>query len=139
MQLVNLNNQILIGMEDNYPNFSSWISKLKNDSQTPISTVFDGDNLIGICIGKKTECEKKIRLLRVHPRYQNKGIGIKLIDSMIEQLETEKPHCTVPEEQIHKFSRIFVSRYGFSLDDVVKGVYRKRKLEYFFNLESKVC
>lgn len=34
---------------------------------------------------------------------------------------------------LHDYSRVFVERYGFSLNKVHKGLYRKGKLEYSFN------
>ena len=60
-------------------------------------------------------------------------LGITLMDRMLETLECTKPLATVSEEMLHQYSRIFVKRYGFSLDDVAKGAYRPRKLEYYFN------
>lgn len=74
-----------------------------------------------------------MRCIRVHPDYQYAGIGIRLMDNMIEVLEDQEPLCTVSEELIHHYSRIFVNRYGFRLSQVDKGLYRQGKLEYIFN------
>lgn len=86
---------------------------------------------IGIALGKNGE-EKKLRCVRVIPEAQNTGIGLRLIESMFDELETDKPHCTVAEEMLGLYSRAFVNRYGFRLNSVDK-TYRPGKLEYAFN------
>lgn len=94
------------------------------------------NNIIkGFVLGKKTEYETKLRCIRVVPDYQYNGLGTTLIDKMINLLECEKPHLTVAEELIHHYSRIFVNRYNFDLDNVSKGEYRTNKLEYHFNIQ----
>ena len=74
-----------------------------------------------------------MQCVRVADSVSNSGLGITLMDRMLETLECTKPLATVSEEMLHQYSRIFVKRYGFSLDDVAKGAYRPRKLEYYFN------
>lgn len=128
---------ILHGVDSHYPKMDSWLQSLKQGSETPIITVTRNDNLVGLCIGKNTEEEKKLRCVRVHPDFQNSGIGLKMIDSMLDILEVDNPYCTVPQEMFHQFSRAFINRYGFSLDKVSKGMYRRGKLEYLFNEENK--
>jgi GNAT superfamily N-acetyltransferase len=93
----------------------------------------DGIHIAGVALGKFTDEETKLRCVRVHPDYQNHGLGIKLIDEMLEQLEDDKPGVSVSEELLHQYSRIFINRYGFDMSNVSKGQYRPRKLEYFFN------
>lgn len=93
----------------------------------------DGIHIAGVALGKSEDNETKLRCIRVHPDYQKSGLGIKLIDGMLEQLEDDRPVVSVSEEMFHLYSRIFVNRYGFKLNDVTKGQYRPRKLEYFFN------
>jgi N-acetylglutamate synthase-like GNAT family acetyltransferase len=88
---------------------------------------------VGIALGKRTESETKLRCVRVLPSHQNSGIGLRLIDRMLEALECENPHCSVAEELLHTYSRAFVNRYGFELTKVDKGMYRAGKLEYGFN------
>lgn len=92
----------------------------------------DEQKIVGVALGKKSD-ETKLRCVRVLPEYQSTGIGIRLIDKMIDVLQCEKPHCTVAEELLHQYSRAFVNRYGFDLTGVEKGLYRKGKLEYMFN------
>lgn len=89
--------------------------------------------VVGIALGKKSGREKKLRCVRMLASHQQTGAGIRLIDRMLEELECEKPACTVAEELLHTYARPFVNRYGFELAQVDKGRYRPGKLEYAFN------
>lgn len=133
---VNAKMSIMEGMSKNYPDFYRWLSKLTPSEETPILTAHRNSNLVGVCIGKKTIEEIKLRMIRIHPEFQKTGLGVRMIDAMLEILECNKPYATVPEEMLHQFSRPFINRYGFDLDEVNKGMYRKGKLEYVFNLEN---
>jgi GNAT superfamily N-acetyltransferase len=93
----------------------------------------DGEHIAGVALGKLTLDETKLRCVRVHPDYQNNGLGIRLIDEMLDLLEDDTPKVTVSEELIHHYSRIFINRYNFKLNHVSKGQYRSGKLEYLFN------
>lgn len=92
----------------------------------------DGQHIAGIALGKMGD-ESKLRCIRVHPDYQGAGLGIRLIDQMLELIEDGKPGVTVSEEMLHLYSRAFINRYGFDLSAVTKGRYRRGKLEYAFN------
>ena len=123
-------------IEQYYPQLKEWyVNTIVSDldsSNNVIIALKDHDNIIGLGLAKKG-IEKKIRCVRVRSDYAGNGIGIQLIDALINEIECEKPLCTVAEELFHDYSRIFVNRYGFSLDTVVKGAYRPSKLEYYFN------
>lgn len=93
----------------------------------------DNDRIAGIALGKMEVDESKLRCVRVHPDHQHGGLGIRLIDKMLELIESRKPGVTVSEEMFHLYSRPFIKRYGFELSDVDKGRYRRGKLEYAFN------
>lgn len=123
-------------LDQYYPDINHWFINtvipglsLGNDK---LIIARDNGIIAGIAIGKMDE-ESKLRCVRVHPDYQSTGLGIKLIDKMVDLIEDGKPRVTVSEEMINLYSRIFIKRYGFSLNDVVKGMYRKQKLEYVFN------
>jgi len=123
-------------LDQYYPNVSDWYI---NTAVPGIVTGSDklliareGGRMVGIALGKKSAEETKLRCIRVLPEVQNRGVGIKLIDGMLELLEDEHPHCTVAEEMFHLYSRAFVNRYGFKLSGVDKGRYRPGKLEYSF-------
>lgn len=128
---------LLRSLDGLYPGFESWFINqvvpgvvLGNDV---LLLAKDGARVAGIALGKKTPRETKLRCVRVLPDYQQTGLGIRLIDRMLDELESDKPSCTVAEELMHTYARPFVNRYGFSLSSVDKGRYRQGKLEYAFN------
>ena len=90
------------------------------------------NELVGISIIKKDK-EKKLCALRVNDKFKNRGYGLYMLDESLKRLEVDKPLCSVSEEMINEYSRIFVNRYDFDLSHVYKGLYRKGKLEYEFN------
>lgn len=98
-----------------------------------LTLALDGTTTVGFCLGKQTPTETKIRCVRTLPHLKGSGVGIRLLDDMVERLESTTPLVTCPEELFHDYSRIFVKRYGFSLSNVEKGRYRRGKLEYSFN------
>ncbi len=125
-----------------YPDFEHWyVNKGLQDAVTEGGVLYlaeDKDDIVGVAIGKKQEHEIKFRLLRVIPKYFNRGIGIHLTDKVLRSLDCDYPYCTVSEEMIHNYSRMFINRYDWNLSRVEKGMYRKNKLEYIFNIESKI-
>lgn len=128
---------MLRSLDNLYPDFGHWyinkvIPGVVLGTDKLLMAKEDG-RLVGVALGKKTDSETKLRCVRVLPEYQNTGLGVRLIDQMLENLECEQPHCTVAEELFHTYSRLFVRRYGFRLNDVMKGAYRPQKLEYSFN------
>lgn len=121
-----------------YPDITQWYVEkcipgiiLGND-QLIIAT--EHDHLVGFSLGKKSKDENKLRCVRVNDDYQYRGVGIRLIDRMMDLIEDDRPVVTVAEELIHDYSRIFVNRYRYSLEHITKGQYRPNKLEYHFNL-----
>ncbi len=120
-----------------YPGFDHWyVNTVVPGVVTGDDTLLvarEGARTVGVALGKRQANETKLRCVRVLPEYQASGLGIRLIDRMLEELECDKPACSVAEEMLHSYSRAFVTRYGFSLDDVRKGAYRAGRLEYYFN------
>ena len=90
------------------------------------------NKVAGICLAKQG-VETKLRCVRVAEEYRGQGLGIKLIDKALD-LIGDKPRVTVCHELINDYSRICVNRYKFNLSEVLKGIYRPNKLEYYFNL-----
>lgn len=130
----------LANLDAYYPNISTWFAQSFSLGLTSSKNVLlaarDGQGrLAGVALGKKTSTEVKMQCVRVADSVANGGLGIALMDRMLDVLECRKPLATVSQEMLHQYSRVFVKRYGFSLDDVVKGAYRPRKLEYYFNGE----
>lgn len=124
-------------LDEYYPDIENWfLHKVipgMDSGKNKIIVARDKGIITGFALGKKSEEEHKLRCIRVLPDCQNSGLGIKLIDRMIEAIECKNPHITVSEELLHHYSRIFVTRYGWDLVDVKKGAYRRNKLEYYFN------
>ena len=128
---------LLSSLDALYPGFHDWyVNTVVPGVVVGDDTLLlakDGSRVVGVALGKRTPEETKLRCVRVLPAYQNSGIGLRLIDRMLEALECDKPHCSVAEELLHTYSRAFIHRYGFELSAVDKGAYRRGKLEYRFN------
>ena len=129
--------KMLEQLENYYPGFQYWfINKA-------LPGVLVGDDLlvvarhkaaiIGVALGKKSEDENKLRCVRVAPEYQKRGIGLRLVEKTLTEMDCDKPLCTVSEEMFHEFSRPFINLFDFDLSTVKKGLYRPGKLEYVFN------
>lgn len=123
-------------LDQYYPDISHWYTNVVVPglvtSETVLLLAKEDQRIVGMALGRKGD-SPKLRCVRVHPEHVSRGIGIKLIDRMIDELECVKPHCTVSQELLDQYARPFVNRYGFSLDEVTRGQYRPGKLEYSFN------
>lgn len=123
----------LSGLSNLYPDFNSWFAnKVAQSTDSIILIAQEGEHLAGVALGKKGN-EPKLRCIRVREDLQGSGLGLRLIDPMLDHIQSNKPHVTVAEEMMHSYSRAFVKRYGFVLSNVTKGEYRKGKLEYHWN------
>ena len=126
-------------LDNYYPQFSEWYFNkfipsvlLDNDIALVMKR---GGEFAGVSLLKKSEDETKLRAMRVHPKFKNRGYGLYLLDESLRLLDHPLPHCTVPEELIDEYSRIFVNRYGFKLDYVDRNIYRRGKNEYYWNID----
>jgi len=133
---------LLDSLDSFYPDFGHWyvntcLPGILLGSDT-LLVARDGPAIIGVALGKKTLQETKLRCVRVHPAYRSKGVGVRLIEKMLRELDCDKPHCTVAEEMLHLFSRAFVNHFSFNLNRVDKGLYRPAKLEYAFNCPTSM-
>lgn len=129
--------QKLLDLEQFYPDFNYWFSNkclpgIVIGTDKLIIAKHD-EQIIGIAIGKDSVDEKKLRCVRVRPDYQQRGVGIHLVDKMLRAIDCDKPIATVSEEMLHDFARPFVNHFNFDLTSVNKGMYRRGKLEYIFN------
>lgn len=128
---------MLSGLENFYPDFGYWyVNQCMPGILAGRDTLIvarEHHQVIGVALGKKSEDETKLRCIRVLPQYQQRGVGIHLIDKSLLALDCDKSLCTVSEEMIHQYSRPFVNRFNFELSSVDRGVYRRNKLEYVFN------
>ena len=125
----------LRSIDSYYPKIADWYVNtvvpgiVQNDDVVLLAR--SGGNVVGAALGK-SGTERKLRCVRVASSFAGSGLGIRLIDRVIDHIGP-KPMCSVSEELLHHYSRIFIKRYGFELGDVAKGAYRRGKLEYFFN------
>ena len=128
---------MLEGIECFYPEFGHWyVNKCLPGvllGKDVLMLARDKHQIVGVALGKRTAKETKLRCVRVAPDYQSRGVGIHLIEKMLRQLGSDRPHCTVAEEMLHQFSRPFVNHFDFKLNRVERGLYRPGKLEYVFN------
>lgn len=124
----------LASIDTYYPGISDWYvnTVVPGGSESIILLAREHNRVVGMALGKRAE-ERKLRCVRVLPAYAGQGLGLRLIDRMLDALEEEHPACTVSEELLGEYSRAFVNRYGFRLSHVHKGLYRPGKLEYEFN------
>jgi len=87
--------------------------------------------LAGCVLIKKTEEEKKICTLFVHPDYRKQGLGGKLMEQTLSELG-EHPLITVSDRNIAQLAPL-LRKKGFHLSAVKKGAYRPEDTEYYFN------
>ncbi len=93
---------------------------------------YSDNKLAAIAIIKRTLGENKICNLTVLNDYKNRGIGIKLIKRCFRELGTKKPFFTISEEKLPEFAKI-IKYFDFKKSRSVYGLYRKNKVEYFYN------
>jgi GNAT superfamily N-acetyltransferase len=78
-----------------YPDFSHWYTNTVTPGvvvgKDTLLVAKDGERLVGVALGKRGATETKLRCVRVLPEYQSSGVGIRLIDRMLAELECEKP------------------------------------------------
>lgn len=126
----------LASLDEFYPDFYSWFYKTvvpgALSGERKILTEFHDGELSAVAIIKNTQEEKKLCNLTVLPKFQNKGIGLRLFKRVFEDLGSETPFLTVSEEKYSEFKRLF-DHYGFEVTSVKEGVYRTGKLEFFLN------
>lgn len=129
-------------ISDLYPDVEHWyINKAIPRVLLGEDNVFvvknESGEIAGFAIAKKTEKESKLCCIKIMPDYQSKGYSIALIKAVQQELGSDYLHCSVSEDLFHAYSRLFINHFGWSVDDVQKDVYKKGKLEYFFNGKMK--
>jgi len=120
-----------------YPNFKEWyysnvIPSIMNGDKEFIFEI-KNQKIVGIAIIKYSE--KKLCHLSIFDEYKNRGYGLSLFEKVFSKLNTRKPYLTVSEEKYIEFKKIF-NYYDFRLNDKKIGIYRKNKIEYYFNKEN---
>lgn len=120
-----------------YPDFEFWyVNKAMPGillGRDVLIVAMEKNRIVGVALGKRSEDEVKLRCVRVLPEYQKRGVGIHLIEHMLRALDCDRPICTVAEEMVHEYSRVFINLFKFNLTEILKGYYRRNVLEYVFN------
>ena len=128
---------MLQGLNQYYPDFSFWfVNRVMPGVMTGNDILIvakEHDQIIGVSIGKKHADEKKLRCVRIAPSHQKRNVWKPIIDATLRELDCDKPVCTVAQEMIDLYSRIFINHYGFNLTGVDRGTYRRGINEYCFN------
>lgn len=102
--------QLVKNLNNQYPNFYDWYWNkvvpnvlLNNDE---VIMAFKKNEIVGLSIIKKEI--PKLSAVRILEQYKNKGYGLDLIDESLKRLNVDKPLCSVSEEMIHDYSRLFI-------------------------------
>jgi ribosomal protein S18 acetylase RimI-like enzyme len=129
--------EFLAGIDQSYPDFERWLARKAvpslSDGTGKIVVAKQGQELVGVALGKHDEDETKIRCVRVAGNHRKSGIGATLIEKIMVALDCDKPLLTVPQTMIHDYARLLVNRFDYDLTWVERGMYVEGALEYVFN------
>jgi len=120
-----------------YPGFKDWYwTKVVPGLGTTrrLDIVRREGRIVGVCIAKRTEIERKICTLWVVPAYRGTGLGVRMLLDAMHWLGTSKPAVTVNEERYLDFVAIF-RRLSFQPAKAVVGLYRPGKIEYLYHCD----
>lgn len=128
--------EFLLPLSKNYPDIIGWyISKVVPGLTSGTRKLFihrKNDKIVALGIAKKSNDERKICTVRVHPDFVGRGFGVRIFKDAMVWLETDMPHLTVSEDKLPEFNRIF-DHFGFVMTSTVNGLYQRGKVEYLFN------
>ena len=119
-----------------YPGFHSWFqNKVIPDLETrkkEIIVITYGEYIAGVSIIKNTNYEKKICTIRVGKYFRGQGLGRRLMEISLMELNADKPMITVSSYRYPQFQSIF-NHFGFKIEDISYNYYRLRNDEICFN------
>jgi Acetyltransferase (GNAT) domain len=126
----------LLPLSEDYPNFEAWfrtrvVPGLRADTRNLIRVERAGA-LVAVGIAKREEAERKICTVRVAQSHFGRGLGLRIFDTCLRWLETDKPHLTISERKLSAFQRIFES-YGFVQTSAEPSRYVERVTEFGYN------
>ena len=81
-----------------------------------VTLAFHDDELVGYSHVEKREGQLFIRMIVVHPTYQRKGIGKKLLASAIESAGEQSKSVGLEVFKINGVARAFYERHGFNVE-----------------------
>ncbi len=127
---------LLCDLSGFYPDFENWLEEKVYKGivtgERSIILHYINNDISGLAIVKDTECEKKLCCLRVLPKYQGSGVGIKLFQKSFNTLNCDKPLLSISQEKEADFLKVF-RYFGFSLEKKYIDYYRKGSYENSFN------
>jgi len=126
-----------------YPKFNCWFNKISSEIGTDKRIVYlafdrfkNEKKIIGIMILKNTEKEKKISSIYVSKEHRKKGIATMFFEKAFDELGTKKPVISVGKDSYKDAIKHLINKYHFKLTQKKFGVYRKHRLELFFNQDT---
>ena len=105
-------------------NKNQWKNELEKDDVTAIG-IFFNNSILGVCILHKVCDEAEIRYLSVHPSYQRRGLGKKLIYNVFKKCKNENVKRIFLEVSLkNKNALSFYDYLGFETISIRKKYYK---------------
>ena len=105
-------------------NQSQWKNELEKDYVTAIG-IYLNNSILGVCVFHKIYDEAEIRYLSIHPSYQKRGLGKKLINQIMKECKNENIKSIFLEVSIkNKQALSFYKNSGFKTIDIRKNYYK---------------
>lgn len=129
--------QELIDLSYLYPGFKTWYEQKVLPGiilgERSLLVEIRNNTLAGVAIIKDDGLEKKLCCLRVLSEFQNKsGIGLKLFERSMDELNTKYPLLSVSNDKAHDFEKLF-RYFGYKKSWEYPDLYRPQKIEFSFN------
>ncbi len=126
----------VLPLSPDYPRIDSWfidkvVPGLRAGTRHLVRLERHGQ-IAALGIAKAEDGEAKICTVRVSPEFVGRGMGIRVFESLMSWLGTDRPLATVSEAKLGDFQRIF-DHYGYRLTSVCNGLYTPGRAEYLFN------
>ena len=105
-------------------NQNQWEKELEKDYINAMG-IFLNNSIIGVCVIHKIYDEAEIRYLSIHPSYQKRGLGKKLINQIMKECKNENIKRIFLEVSIkNKQALSFYKNSGFKTIDIRKNYYK---------------
>ena len=105
-------------------NQNQWKNELEKDLVTAIG-IFFNNLILGVCVFHKIYDEIEIRYLSVHPNFQRRGLGKKLIYNLIKECKNQNIKRIFLEVSLkNKQALSFYDYFGFETISIRKKYYK---------------